>query len=449
MLQICKELFNQFNKNSVKYVVVKSIERVGPDTSGDSEDIDLLVSSLDKDLSDKILRSIGFKKVLFPKEFDGLGFYIGYDIQTRKQILLHIHNKLRIGNKKYKELHFKIEDYIFENRIFNNDYQLYTTNPQSEFYILLIRTILRKKHKQEDLNRLNSLAKILDLNNDSLINLSTVMLNTPLNFFKDYKYTAKSAYILHKRYSRKVRLYLSGTPLERINVIFRIINGIWTYVLKIILHLLGFPRYIIRTSGKLVAFQGIDGSGKSTQIKHLLETKYLQITGVKRIYGGNNEYWIPGLKGLSKRLSNKTGTMIDLAKSILSVFTIIDRRLRIIPAFLNMRQRKIVVFDRYFYDDLSYNSKAKISKEKIPSIKRFTKKLLMSGLGYTPHLTIFLDIDAKDAYKRKQDYPLEKVEIQVDAYREILRGRKEVEVIDANDSIEAINQSIMKLLITL
>lgn len=89
-----------------------------------------------------------------------------------------------------------------------------------------------------------------------------------------------------------------------------------------------------------------------------------------------------------------------------------------------------------------------MKKTKDSKFKSFFKRIFMSRLGYTPHVTVFLDIDAEDAFKRKQDYELEKVRIQIDAYREIFKDRKEVKFIDATKSIDEINKEIMRLIIS-
>ncbi|MHC1716401.1 MAG: dTMP kinase [Candidatus Dojkabacteria bacterium] len=446
MLKICKNLFETFNKKAIEYVIVKSIERIELDTSGEAQDIDILISQKDKERSEKTMGELGFKKVLFPNEFDGLGFYIGYDQESRKQILLHIHNKLRIGDKKHKEFHLKIEDGILRDRVFNKKYNVYTTSPQFEFCTLLFRMILKGRHKQEDLKRLTFLSKDLKIEDKELFELMGSVLDIPIDSFVGFEFTSEAAYSLHKKYNSNMRKQLSKSFKEKVRIFCRVIDGYWVFLLKIVSHLFGFPRYIVRKTGKLVALQGIDGSGKSTQMSYLLETKFLQMTGMKRMYGGNNEYWIPGLKKASIFFSTRKDRISKGIKAMLSILTIVDRRLRLIPAFINILQGKIVIFDRYFYDDLSYLPKMNRSKKSTSLVKKLAKKVFMGRLGYTPHLTIFLDIEAEDAYKRKKDYPIEKVKIQIEAYREIFTGRKEVKTIDANKTPEIINQEIMGLI---
>lgn len=446
MLKICTDLFEKFNQDLIQYVVVKSIERVGPDTNGEAEDVDLLISTKSKKKSETILSNLGFKKILSPGEYDGLGFYIGYDPQTRKQILIHIHNKLRIGHKLYKQFHLKLEHEILQNRIFNEEYRVYTTSPDLEFCILLTRMILRTRYKVEDIARLNFLSKRIKKTDSIALSIISEMFGNSIDYFTSITYNPLTLLSLNHKYGPRTKRYLSRTFLEKCLILSRVIDGNKKLIIKTLCSLYKFPKYRIRRYGKLVAFQGVDGSGKSTQVNLLLETKYLQITGIKRIYGGNNEYWIPGLTTISQKLSTKRDNFSNFLKSILSVLTIIDRRLRMIPALINIIKGKIVIFDRYFYDDLSYIPKMKTDKKKSSLIKRTVKKIFMSKLGYTPHLTIFLDINTEDAYKRKQDYSFEKVNIQIDAYRDILINRKEVTTINACNSIDHINQEIIELI---
>lgn len=45
-------------------------------------------------------------------------------------------------------------------------------------------------------------------------------------------------------------------------------------------------------------------------------------------------------------------------------------------------------------------------------------------MGIKPKVVIFLDIDASEAYKRKQDYSFKETELGVSAYRELFSKLK-------------------------
>ena len=57
-----------------------------------------------------------------------------------------------------------------------------------------------------------------------------------------------------------------------------------------------YPSNKIRNRGFLVAFVGVDGAGKSSTVEYIENLEFFKNTGIKRVYFGNNEYWIPGLQ---------------------------------------------------------------------------------------------------------------------------------------------------------
>ena len=98
--------------------------------------------------------------------------------------------------------------------------------------------------------------------------------------------------------------------------------------------------------GKLVAVIGVDGSGKTTFADKLVQEPFFKLTGIKKIYFGNNQFWIPGLSRLA-RIENKRFSIM----LILYIMTKIDRQLRIFKALYYMCFGNLVIAERYFYDD--------------------------------------------------------------------------------------------------
>jgi len=135
--------------------------------------------------------------------------------------------------------------------------------------------------------------------------------------------------------------------------------------------------------GLLIAIEGIDGAGKTTNARELfsyLENLGYQVLLLKEpsdsIYGRK-------IRSSEKRLP---------AEEELRLFLLdreIDVKERIIPA---LEEGKIVIMDRYYYSNMAYQSARGIEAEKIRELnERFAPK---------PDLVIILDVSPETALER-------------------------------------------------
>jgi thymidylate kinase len=182
----------------------------------------------------------------------------------------------------------------------------------------------------------------------------------------------------------------------------------------------------------------VDGSGKSSTIDYIQNLNFFQYTGVKRIYFGNNEYWIPGLEWiLSKNINNKW------IRLFFSTLGLIDRQLRILIALYYMRCGNLVLADRYMYDD-------EIGKEYHKNfLKKIYYKLFSVKMFIKPDKIIFLDVNPEIAYTRKQDYSYEKMLVVNQAYKEYMYKVEGVKIINADKAQSEVCQEVINLLLDL
>lgn len=170
----------------------------------------------------------------------------------------------------------------------------------------------------------------------------------------------------------------------------------------------------------LISFSGVDGSGKSTQIKNLLALLRARglrprllafwddvVVGAKyregfvhQVYKSEHGIGRPG-KPVRRRDKNMRGWHLTLFRHFLYLLDAVNL-CRVVA-----RERRtnadgapdVIVFDRYIYDELvNFNLKNPLSRFFIGLVHRFVPR---------PDIAYLLDADPAAAYARKPEYPLD------------------------------------------
>jgi dTMP kinase len=192
--------------------------------------------------------------------------------------------------------------------------------------------------------------------------------------------------------------------------------------------------------GKFIVFEGIDGSGKGTQIRKLQE--YFEQKGTKTVVTCEHTRDLPVGKLIEITLNG--GEKIDsLALQLCFTADRRDHYQKIIrPALEN---GEFVISDRYYGSTVAYTEE----------VKKQMMLELNENVVPRADLTFFLDIDAETAIKRIDDSRStktiferkEKLEQCRNSYLWFCEKRKEsVFIVDGNRDIEIIHQEILEVL---
>ena len=196
---------------------------------------------------------------------------------------------------------------------------------------------------------------------------------------------------------------------------------------------------------KFIAFEGIDGSGKSTQLKLL--AKSLEIKGLKFICTRE-----PGGSGVSEQirkiLVRKQKENILPLTELLLIYAARYEHLekKIIPNLKN----KIVLCDRYFYSTYCYQ----ILTSNIPlaTLKYLHRKIASNIM---PDLTIVIDLDSQTGIKRslKKKKKETRFEFKDSLFHkkvsigfQKLKEKKKVEIFSGEKSKNEIHKNIVDFL---
>lgn len=338
-------LFKEFEKLGIEYCVFKSLERLEKDLAGKGDDIDILCSISDVIRARKALGKHNFRRVLWPRSSKGITMYMAYDFSLKKTVYVHMHTQLRIGPKpkilgrriKLKQYRWDYEKTILKRRVSSN-LGVQIINPVDEFFLLHVRTSLKGSCTEQDYDRLKYLLKKYKepINKCSLYDQYTHYIGLCDSKLTE-QLTKNNLKKVIKNSSPKSKKFLTRTLRKKVRSRVIEIQEIVLIAYNRIRRLLNQPERCIRRRGFIVALQGIDGSGKSTQAELISLNPFLQKTGVKVMYGGHKQH------------------ILFLAKSkneiVSKLFRYIDRRLRQVYALVFILRGFVVVFDRYFFDD--------------------------------------------------------------------------------------------------
>jgi len=139
--------------------------------------------------------------------------------------------------------------------------------------------------------------------------------------------------------------------------------------------------------GKLIAVEGLDGSGKTTQACLLVEA--LRKEGFKAYYTCEPTQWRVGdLIRLHVAKAKRRAPVYEALLFAADRYEHLAREIR--P---RLRKGYIVVSDRYVYSSLAYQGASGVSLQWLRNINFFAPK---------PDLTLLLDLPPEEALKRKK-----------------------------------------------
>jgi len=192
----------------------------------------------------------------------------------------------------------------------------------------------------------------------------------------------------------------------------------------------------MKNKGIFIVFEGIDGGGKSTQIKMLAE--YFEDKGYQvEFHMEPTEGMVGSL--LWTYMKSKDRSFNPETEALLFAADRIEHGKTIKQA---LEEGKVVISDRYLHSSLAYQGAAGVDPDWMQSLNKHALK---------PSLVILLDIDPESSLERvsgraktvfeETDY-LKKVRAEYLRYAEA----GELEIVDATQHIEDVHGEILGLI---
>lgn len=441
MLEICKNIFAEWNSKELKYCHWKSNEHLVAGLNG-LTDLDVLLSKEDKEEGCAILVKMNCLKCKsqYGARYPDVEDWIGMDDETGKLIHIHLHFNLVTGHKGMKEYSLPWTANVLETRMQDANTHVYISDPNWELITLYTRICLKASDKQVRQARRNTFCLSNDYQKEIsylicridwaaihryLLRYFPIDADTILSLMKEDKMDSHSFLVLREMTERAMESYnrygKCATFLRKkyYHATFRLLS----YLKK------KNNNFILRKTpsgnkGITIAFIGQDGAGKST-VTIGLEKWLKWKMEAKRFYLGSGEHYMPWEKRILRKLRGKKSFFIRTVTLFLELIKYLKLSKNVLKTILRARQYAnkggIALFDRFpqttvygindgpkireLYAKRVHNS---VLKSIIHLCAQIEEKNLKKAAKLSPSIVVKLLLPPEESILRK---PREKIEV--------------------------------------
>jgi len=399
MLRIYKELFIACCKHKIQYCSWKNNNFLQEELLGVG-DIDLLVSSTQSHLFEKILNDSGFIRVFSSiSEYPFIRHYYSYDVMMDKFVHLHVYYKLITGDSHLKEYRFPVEALMLKHSILSRK-GIKEAHPshQADMYMLrkyiksssLLGLFLLFRESEDYKSEFNYIKGRISDNS----------VKSPPSLFKfDVEFLKPLSFVNLLKIKRHIKVWHRGVGVvERVSQLnTRILNKLFFHRKKIV-------------NGGVIAIAGLDGSGKSSAVEMLSKWLSKEFT-IKIFHFGRPPatlltYPIRIMLWVRRVvfLKNASGSLVDSSNNKLSLISKIRYLALALERVVLMRNAHrfslnggIAILDRY-----PSNNIGKMDSQRIPDSNSFFGRLestLYESMKIADMLLKF-NVDVEEAVRR-------------------------------------------------
>ena len=200
--------------------------------------------------------------------------------------------------------------------------------------------------------------------------------------------------------------------------------------------------------GYFITFEGGEACGKSTQINML--KKMIESSPYKDKFVFVRD---PGQSPLGEEIRKIILFAKDIPNPITELFLYLASRVELCEKIIKpaLNEGKIVISDRFYDSTIAYQGYAR----NILPIKEVLHLAKMSSIGLTPDLTFYLNLSPVEAFKRKGNSVLDRMELEGETFHlKVKNGydniakknKKRIINIDASKSPENIFEIITNII---
>lgn len=418
--------FQKLEQNNIRYVHWKSNLNLHNALLG-HDDLDILVHPNDqKDIED-VFKQLNIIRGYSEKDIwqDGVFHYYGIDEETLQIVHIHLHYTLPVGYDYNKNFILPIVDNVIETR--GKLHNVYVSSPEYEYIILVIRIMIKNaltpfllSSPKTQIRLLRggkivsgySLEEFNDLSEKINRKKLRAFLIDSLPFLEvEFFEICESVIIKNNsliaflkvanKLKKKLKPCRDKNEINSFLVSFYRLNRnrVRNFVNKIISNPIKGSK-IPENGGRIYAFIGGDGAGKSTNISKLernlsktFKTTSIHIGKPPKSFLGAILYYI------SK--SFNTFRLKSLSSNLMYLRLAIDRKRAFLKAEKYKKKGIIVILDRIPTEGITAMDSPQINKEKYPRLARFERNQYKVVKGVD--LIFVMKLNPEVALQRRPD----------------------------------------------
>ena len=352
-INFLKDFLHLLDDEGVKYVSWKNNHELSESLAG-NKDLDILVDGHKKHLFLELLKKNSWAECKNPvAHFDHIHHF--YNVFDSNIYHLHIYFEVITGESWIKEFNLPFKEFILQNRVKNNDHDIWTLNNKSQAYMFLIRHFLKTgsifsrilysieidSYKQEWLSCNENLD---DLKSYGPIQLGNFVYKSGLE--KDFM---KPSFLSSFRVRQIFLQYL------RINRNLLFLYRLKSFIKRLFNKLIFKKKKLISNKGLIIAISGPDGSGKTSIIKKLNSELSKHISCDVFSLGKPQNIFLERVRLLLRKITSKKKKISDSSgikgtstiKAFLALFLSILRLRMAKRAELKASHGYLVLVDRW------------------------------------------------------------------------------------------------------
>lgn len=320
MLISIKKMIDAFEEHRVLYCHWKSNEHLTAALQGDT-DLDMLFDPRQRSLIEIVLNECGLKRfrAMPLMQYNAIEDYIGFDKDTCKIWHLHLHYRMTLGEPHLKGYTITpFTDYILNHRTLSES-GIYTSLPEVEYILLLIRMTLKlrtrdwfRKIGNDDRKEIGWLIQYSSKNsfdqhvnalihNDKVISILLSLYGIELSKKNQLRSLRKELLPYMKNYTGYNYFQSRWHRTKR-----EFFWGLGGIIRRMNWDISKPYRRVSPSGGAVIAFLGCDGAGKSTMVDFLYH-EYKKKLDVKTIYMGSGDGSSSLLRKPMKLIARRVG----------------------------------------------------------------------------------------------------------------------------------------------
>ena len=444
-MKIQMEIFRKIKNENIRYIHWKSSEHLTQAMQGYT-DLDILVHEEDEVLLVHILEDAGFRRFqsIGKQQYISIQDYLLFDSEGQKLLHFHLHSRLALGTRFFKEYVLPIEQDLLENRIWDKINCIYTINYTYEIVLLWVRYCVKQdfmkfafhggkisKHYLRESFWLQDRINLKEVEVIAKKIFNDEVFASLLVDFIQTNYNRKSFIRLMKRVKKIMKKYRSNS-FVKIRYYFEKVHMILNYIKQRFFSMAIPYRRINPSGGSIITFIGADGSGKTSLYKHTKKIMEKKIDVYSQYFGSGDgkssflRYPMILAQRVLKKIINrpvkKVSNTFDLSKKnkitfsklLWAISLTIEKKRKLFKVWKARNSGMMVLCDRYPQTQfMNINDGPLLSgwlsengfRKRIALWERRTYELAQV---LKPDLVIKLNVDVDTAIKRK---PFEKYEV--------------------------------------